>query len=186
MCVPFGHFLQDGRSEDAAEGRQTHQHGRLDVVDNLIQSLVLLAVVVVAGKVDLVGSKLVATVRSDETLGVDKVEAAAGLVLGHALVDEKVDNLLGHAHASAAGAQKHGSMVFGGDARALDGVDDAAKDDGPGSLDVVVEAGVHVAVLFEGGEGVLEVFKLDDDATGIRCCCMKRRERERPTLATFP
>ncbi len=164
MLIPLTHFGQDVRVEDAAHGRKTHEDSRFDVFDHFRQSLDLLAVVVVAREVHLVIGQLVASVVGDETFGVDEPETATGFVLGQALAGEEFDNLFGDADAGAAGAEEDGSLVFGGHAGALDGVDDAGEDDGAGALDVVVEAGVLVSVSFQSREGVLEVFELDHDA----------------------
>ena len=55
-------------------------------------------------------------------------------------------------------------MVLDGDTRRLDGVDETTNNDGTSALDVVVEHAVCVLVALEGGEGVLEVLELDNDA----------------------
>lgn len=161
--VPVSHLAQDLWGEDAAHGGETHQDGGLDVVDDLVEGLVLLAVVVTAGEVDLVVGELVAAVSGDETLGVDEVEAVAGFVLGHAFAHEELDNLTGNADTGAAGAEEHGTVVLAGQTGALDSVDDTAKDDSASTLDVIVEAGVHVTVPLKSREGILEILELDDD-----------------------
>lgn len=161
--VPVSHLAQDLRGEDAAHGGETHQDGGLDVVDDLIKSLVLLAVVVTAGEVDLVVGELVAAVSGDETLGVDEVEAVTGFILGHAFAHEELDDLAGNADTGAAGAEEHRTVVLAGQTGALDSVDDTAKDDSASTLDVIVEASVQVAVPLKSGEGVLEILELDDD-----------------------
>lgn len=161
--VPVSHLAQDLRGEDAAHGGETHQDGGLDVVDDLIKSLVLLAVVVTAGEVDLVVGELVAAVSGDKTLGVDEVEAVTGFILGHAFAHEELDDLAGNADTGAAGAEEHRAVVLAGQTGALDSVDDTAKDDSASTLDVIVEASVQVAVPLKSGEGVLEILELDDD-----------------------
>jgi hypothetical protein len=161
--VPVSHLAQDLWGEDAAHGGETHQDGGLDVVDDLVEGLVLLAVVVTAGEVDLVVGELIAAVSGDETLGVDEVEAVAGFVLGHAFAHEELDNLTGNADTGAAGAEEHGTVVLAGQTGALDSVDDTAKDDSASTLDVIVEAGVHVTVSLKSREGILEILELDDD-----------------------
>ena len=162
--VPVGHLAEDLGGEDTTQGRQTHQDGGLDVVNDLLEGLVLLAVVVLAGKVDLVVGELVATVGSDQTLGVDEVEAATGLILGHALANEEVDNLLSDTDTGTAGTEEDSAVLLAGETGTLDGVDDTAENDSAGTLDVIVEAGVGIAVPLQCGEGVLEVLELDDNA----------------------
>lgn len=70
------------------------------------------------------------------------------------------------AYACAACAEEYGALVAGGYFGAFDCVDEAGEDDGAGALDIVVEAGIGFGVSGEGGEGVFEVFELDDDASG--------------------
>lgn len=161
--VPVSHLAQNLRGEDATHGGETHQDGGLDVVDDVVEGLVLLAVVVMAGEVDLVVSELVAAVSGDETLGVDEVEAVPGFVLGHAFAHEELDNLTSNADTGAAGTEEHGTVVLAGQTGALDSVDDTAKDDSASTLDVIVEAGVHVTVPLKSREGVLEILELDDN-----------------------
>ena len=165
--VPVSHLAQDLRGEDAAHGGETHQDGGLDVVDDLIESLVLLAVVVTASEVDLVVGELVAAVSGDETLGVDEVEAVAGFILGHAFAHEELDDLAGNADTGAAGAEEHRAVVLAGQTGALDSVDDTAKDDSASTLDVIVEASVQVTVPLKSREGVLEILELDDDTKEV-------------------
>ena len=161
--VPVGHLAEDLGSEDTTHGGQTHQDGGLDMVDDLLKGLELLAIVVLAGEEDLVVGELVTTVSGDETLGVDEVEAVASILLGHALADEEVNNLLGDADTGRAGAEEDGAVVLAGETGTLDGVDDSTEDDGAGTLNVVIEAGVDTLVTLQCGEGILEVLKLNDD-----------------------
>lgn len=133
------------------------------MVDDLLQGLELLAVVVLAGEVDLVVGELVTSVSGDETLGVDEVEAVAGILLGHALADEEVDNLLGNADTGGAGTEENGTLVLAGETGALDSVDDTAEDDSASTLDVVIEAGVVVLVTLQSGERILEVLELNNN-----------------------
>lgn len=161
--VPVGHLAQDLRGEDTAQGRQTHQDGGLDVVNDLFQGLELLAGVVLASKVDLVVGELVTTVSGDETLGVDQVEAVAGIVLAHALTHEELNDLLGDTDTGRASAEEDRAVVLGGQTGPLDGVDDTAQDDRTGPLDVIIETGVEIPITLECGEGILEILKLDDN-----------------------
>ena len=104
-------------------------------------------------------------VVGDQPARVDEPELPAGVVFAEtALLHKVLDELLGDADAGAAGAEEDGALGGGGDLGRAAGVDEAAEDDGAGALDVVVEHGVGVLVAVEGGEGVLEVFVLDDDA----------------------
>lgn len=161
--VPVSHLAEDLWGEDSADGRQAHKDGGLDVVDDLLQGLELLALVVGSGEVGLVFGQLVATVHGDETLGVHKVEARAGLILGHALTDEEVDDLTRNTHTRTPGSEEHGTLVLAGDTRALHSVDQAAQNHRSGSLDVIIEACVGVPISLESGERVLEVLELNDD-----------------------
>ena len=140
--VPIGHLAEDLRGEDTSHSGETHENGGLDVVNDLLEGLVLLAVVVLAGEVDLVVSELVTAVGSDETLGVDEVEAVAGLVLGHAFAHEELDDLTGNPDTGAAGTKKHSAVLLAGQTGALDSIDDTAEDNSASTLDVIVEASV--------------------------------------------
>jgi hypothetical protein len=133
------------------------------MVDDLLQSLPLLAFVVLASKVDLVVGELVTTVSSDQTLGVDKVETVASFLLGHALTHEELDDLLGNTDTGRTGSEEHGAVVLAGQTGALDSVDHTAENHGAGTLDVVIEAGVRIPIPLECGEGILEVLELDDN-----------------------
>jgi hypothetical protein len=161
--VQLGHTLDDVGSEGTADGAETHEDGGLDVLDDVLESLVLLALVVVTREVELVLGELVATVVGDETLGVDEPEALSGLVLGEALVHEELDELLGDTDTGRASTEEDGTLVSGGNLGLLDTVDETTEDDSTGTLDVVVEHGVGVLVTLERREGVLEVLVLDDD-----------------------
>lgn len=161
--VAVSHLAEDLGSEDTANGGQTHEDGGLDVVDHFLEGLELLALVVRAGKVDLVVSQLVTTVGGNQALGVNQVEARAGLILSHALAHEKVDNLLGDANTGAASTEEHGTVVLAWKARTLDRVDDTTKDDSTSALNIIVEACVGVTVALQSGERVLEVFELDNN-----------------------
>lgn len=159
--VPLGHLAQELGGEDTTDGRKTHQDGGLHMVNNIFQGLQLQAVVVRTGKVDLVISELVTTISSDKTLSVDQVETRAGLILGHTLADEEVNNLLSNTDTGATSTKEDGALVLARKARALDSVDDTTEDDSASTLDVIVEAGVVVTVTLQSREGVLEVLELD-------------------------
>lgn len=68
VLVELGHALQDVLVEDAADGGQPHENGWLDVVDNFSESLVLLTVIITAGEILFMLSKVVASVVGNETL----------------------------------------------------------------------------------------------------------------------
>lgn len=162
--VQLGHALEDGGGESTTDGAETHENGRLDVLDDILESLVLLTLVVVTREVELVLGKLVATVVGDETLGVDQPEALSSLVLSQTLLHEELDELLSNTDAGRASTEEDGTLVSGGNLGLLDSVDETAKNDGTSALDVVVEHGVGVLVTFKRREGVFEVLVLDDDA----------------------
>jgi hypothetical protein len=164
LVVHRSHLLEDLGGEGTANGTKAHKNSRLDVVDDLLKRLVLLAVVVVTGKVQLVVGELAGPVVGDHALGVDQPEALASLVLGEALLHEESGELLGNTDTSRAGTEEDSALVLGRNARLLDGVDEAGKNHSASALDVVVEHGVGVLVALERGEGVLEVLVLDDNA----------------------
>jgi len=173
-CVPVGHLAEDLGGEDTAHGGQTHQDGRLDMVDDLLEGLELLAVIVLTGKVDLVVGELVTTISGDETLGVDEVEAVASILLGHALADEEINDLLGNTDTGRASAEEDSTLILAGETGTLDSVDDTTENDGAGTLDVIVKAGVGTLVTLKCGEGVLEVLELDHNAKlnfPLACVC---------------
>ena len=58
-------------------------------------------------------------------------------------------------------------MILAGDPGTLDRVDNTTQDNGTSALNVVIEAGVQTLIPFKGGERVLEVFELDDDANKL-------------------
>lgn len=161
--VQLGHTLDDLRSEGTTDGTETHENSGLDVLDDVLEGLVLLALVVVTREVELVLGKFVTTVVGDETLGVNKPEALSGLVLGETLVHEELNELLGNTDTGRASTEEDGTLVSSGDLGLLDTVDETTKDDGTGTLNVVVEHCVGVLVTLERREGVLEVLVLDDD-----------------------
>lgn len=84
------------------------------MIDDLLERLELLALVVLAGKVDLMIGQLVASVRSDQAFGVNEVEAFTSLLLGKALSDEEVDDLLGHSNTGRSRSQEDCSMFSRG------------------------------------------------------------------------
>ena len=181
--VPVGHLAEDLGGEDTTQSGETHQDGGLDMLDDLLQSLELLALIVPTSEVNLVVGELVTAVGSDETLGVDKVEAVARLILGHAFTHEKLHNLLGDADTGRAGAEENGTVVLARQAGALDSVDHTAQNHGTGTLNIVVEARVRVPIPLKCGERVLEIFELNDDAgescvsrgsSRIGCMCHDR------------
>jgi len=161
--VQLSHTLDDLGGEGTANGGETHKNGGLDVLNDVLEGLVLLALVVVTREVELVLGKLVATVVGDETLGVDQPEALSGLVLSEALVHEELDELLGDTNTGRASTEEDSTLVSGGNLGLLDTVDEATEDDSTSTLDVVVEHGVGVLVALERREGVLEVLVLDDN-----------------------
>lgn len=161
--VQLSHTLDDLGGEGTADGGETHENGGLDVLNDVLESLVLLALVVVTREVELVLGKLVATVVGDETLRVDQPEALSGLVLSETLVHEELDELLGDTNTGRASTEEDGALVSSGNLGLLDTVDEATEDDSTGTLDVVVEHGVGVLVTLERREGVLEVLVLDDN-----------------------
>jgi len=108
--VHGSHLLEDLRGESTADGAETHKDGGLDVVDDLLEGLVLLAVVVVAREVALVVGEFALSVVSNHALGVDKPEALASLVLGEALVDEECSKLLSNTNTSATCSQKYSAL----------------------------------------------------------------------------
>lgn len=55
-------------------------------------------------------------------------------------------------------------MFPSGNSRLLYGIYDASKNNGAGSLDIVIEAGKSMAIPFKRWERVLEILKLDDNA----------------------
>lgn len=167
--VPVGHLAENLRGEDTAHGGKTHQDSGLHVVNNLLKGLQLQTVVVGPSKVDLVVSELVTAISSHETLGVNQVEAGAGLIFGHALTDEEVDDLLGNTDTSTASTEEDSTVLLAGKAGALDGIDHTTEDDSSSTLDVVIEARVNVAVTLQSGEGVLEVLELNDNTNGSSC-----------------
>jgi len=163
VLVQASHALENSGSEGAANGRKTHENGWLDILNNVVKSLELLALVVVSGEVDLVISELVATVVGDETLGVDEPELALGFVFRQTLLDEVFHDLLGYSDAGTASAKEYSTVILGSDTGGLDGVYESTNDDGTSSLDVIVEHGIRVLVSLERGEGVLPVFELNND-----------------------
>lgn len=162
--VPVSHLGEDLGGEDTTQSRQTHQDSGLDVINNLLQSLPLLASIVLTSEVDLVVSELVTTVSSDKTLSVNKVEAASGLILGHTLTHEELDDLLGNTHTGRAGTEEDSAVVLAWQTRSLNSIDNTTEDNGAGTLDIVIEASVGVAVTLQSGERILEVLELDDDS----------------------
>lgn len=162
--VPVSHLGEDLRGEDTTQSRQTHQDSGLDVINNLLQSLPLLASIVLTSEVDLVVSELVTTVSSDKTLSVNKVEAASGLILGHTLTHEELDDLLGNTDTGRAGTEEDSAVVLAWQTRSLNSIDNTTEDNGAGTLDIVIEASVGVAVTLQSGERILEVLELDDDS----------------------
>lgn len=165
--VPVGHLAEDLGGEDATHGGETHQDRGLDVVDDLIEGLELSALVVTAGEVDLVVGELVTAISGHKTLGVNKVEAVAGLVLGHAFAHEELDDLAGDTDTGAASTEEDGAVILARKTGALDGVDNTTKDDSASTLDVVIEASEGIAVALQCGEGVLEILELDDDTRSL-------------------
>jgi len=110
--VHGSHLLEDLGGESTADGAQTHKDGGLDVVDDLLEGLVLLAVVVVAREVALVVGEFALSVVGNHALGVDEPEAFAGLVFGKPLVDEESGKLLCNTNTSTTCAQKYSPLEW--------------------------------------------------------------------------
>lgn len=142
------------------------------MVNDLFKCIELLAIVVLTSEVDLVIGELVTTVSSNQALAVDEVEAIASIVLAHSLTHEEFDNLLGNTHTGRAGAEEDRTVVLARHTRTLDGIDDSTQDDGTGTLDVIVEAGVGVPIPLECWKWVLEVLELDDDTKQLSLAMM--------------
>lgn len=170
--------------ESATNRRQAHQDCGFNVFDNLVESSVLFSTVVGTREIDFVIGKLVAAIICDKALyvcqrmhrikmttvyqsdlGIHKPETPPCLVFCQPFSHEKLDNLFCDPDTCTAGTEKYRSLIFRGDTCALDGVYEAGQDDGPGSLDVVVEARVRILISFECRKWVLEILKLNDNAT---------------------
>ena len=91
--IHLGHALKNLGGEGTTNGRQAHQDGWLDVLNDLLERFVLLALVVVTCKVDLVVSQLT-TIRSHQTLAVDEPKALLGFLFRQALLHEELGQLL--------------------------------------------------------------------------------------------
>lgn len=160
-----GHLLDDCLVECASDGGETHENGWLDIVDDFLKALVLLAIVVAAGEDELVFLELVTAVVGDETLRVNEVEQLASLFFRETtLLLEHFHDLAGDTNTGRTSTKEDQSLVLGVYLGLADSVDNTSKNDGTGSLDIVVEASIHVLVLGKRWEGVLEVLELDDDA----------------------
>lgn len=72
-----------------------------------------------------------------------------------------------HADARATGTEEDSTLLAGRNLGAFDCVNKAAENNGAGALNIVVEAGVGFAVTGKSGEGVLEVFELDDNTAKL-------------------
>jgi len=60
--------------------------------------------------------ELVASVVCDESAGVDKPEAALGLLLCETLVHEELNQLLSNTNTSRTGTEEYGTLISCGDA----------------------------------------------------------------------
>ena len=136
------------------------------MIHHFLQRLELSSGIVGAGKVHLVVGQLVPAIRRDKTLGIDQVEAPACLILGHALVHKELHNLLRNADSGASRTKKDGPLILALNSRSLNCIDHSTEDNGAGTLDVVIEASVRVAVPFQCGERILEVFELNHNSGG--------------------
>lgn len=143
--------------------RGRRERRTLDIVDDLLKRLDLAALVVVACKVDLVFGELVSAVESDEALGVDEPEAPLSLLLGKSLANEIGHELLSDTDGGGSSAKEEYTLVGERGSLLAGGVDEAAENDGAGSLDVVVKGEVLVTEVLEIEEGGLgrEVLELD-------------------------
>lgn len=122
------------------------------------------AVVILAGKVQLVLGQLVTTVQGNQALGIDQPDHLASLILSHAVVVHKVGSqLLGNTDGGGTGAKEENLVFLGRDTSQVDGVHESSQDDSASSLNIVVEAEVGGLVLVEELEGVLrrKVLELD-------------------------
>lgn len=161
--VESSHLADNRLGEDTTNGAETKKSGGLDVINNLLEGLELLTLVVVAREKELVLLELIATVVSDETLGVNKPDAAASLILGGTVLNEELNDLAGNTNGSRAGTHEDEALVLEGDAASTESTHDTTKNNGTGTLNVIVEHGVGVAITLERREGVLEILKLNDE-----------------------
>lgn len=107
--------------EDTEGGSQTNKSAGLDVLNDVLKSAVLLAVVVGTGKVLLVLSKTVTTVLGDKTLGVDKPELVTGSLLTQATASVVLDELLSNTNTGGTGTHEDQALLLQGNARLLNG-----------------------------------------------------------------
>lgn len=68
--VQLSHPFQNGLVEDPADRRHAHDHGRLDVFDNLGKGLELLALIIIAREILLVLREFVTSVIRDQSLDI--------------------------------------------------------------------------------------------------------------------
>lgn len=158
------HLFDDRLSEDTAGSAKTHKSSGLDIIDNLLEAGELLTLIVIAREVELVVGKLVATVVGDEALRIDEPELLAGLFLWNTRLDEKLDDLTSDTDSGGTSTHENELVLVQRNARLLESVHDTCQDDSTGSLDIIVEASVGVAVSLERWEGVLKILELDNDS----------------------
>ena len=130
--------------------------------------------------------KLIAAIVRDHAVGVKKPELLARLVFGKAFLDEELDNLLRHADTCTSGTQEYGTMIFEWNARFLDGLDEAAKNNSTSPLDVVVEHCIRISVPLKRGERVLKIFVLNHNSDAVSATFLVLDARAVRTRAIFP
>lgn len=109
--------------EDTKGGSETDQSAGLDVLNDLLESAELHAVVVSAGKVLLVLGKTVATVLGNKTLGIDKPELVTGLLLAQATSSVVLNELLSDTDTSRASTHEDEALVLERNTRQIHGTD---------------------------------------------------------------
>lgn len=107
----------DGLGEDTKRGGQADQSAGLDVRNDFLEGLVLLASVVGTGKVLLVVGQVVAAVLGDETLGVHEPELVTGLSLAETALGVVFYELLGDTNTSRASTHEDETLLIKGNAR---------------------------------------------------------------------
>lgn len=95
---------------------------------------------------------------------IDEPELGLGLLLSHTLLLKVLANRLGDSDSTRSGTKEQDPLILERNLRKGESADGSSENDGSGSLDIIVEARVLLAVVEQKGEseGGVEVLELDD------------------------
>jgi hypothetical protein len=128
----------NGLSEDAKGGGETNESAGLDILNDLLESTELMAIVINSGEVLLVLSQTVTTVPGDKTLGINKPKLLTGGGLAQATASVVLNELLSDTDTSRASTHEDKTLILERNTGLLNSTNVSTQDDSTSALDIIV------------------------------------------------